>query len=223
VGDARSGGRFSPRGVAPGQTVSAATETRAGAVGVAVVVDSRLGSRAAVGCWSEAWSVPLVDMGVLSETRHARTAGGVRIAHQVVGADPLDILRVGDGLSQVEMTWELPVGAQFHTRPALFSRLIRFDKRGAGLSDPVPLHEIPDLELGEVGPGAEPYPPDRCWAKPDLDAAADAMRHLYGHPEVARELGVGRERASPAHTTRRRPRSANGLPPRPGWEPTDER
>jgi hypothetical protein len=53
---------------------------------------------------SQAWSVPLVDMGVLSETRHARTAGGVRIAHQVVGADPLDILRVGDGLSQVEMT-----------------------------------------------------------------------------------------------------------------------
>lgn len=127
--------------------------------------DSWLGSRTAVGCWSEAWSVPLVDMGVLSETRHARTAGGVRITHQVVGADPLDILRVGDGLSQVEMTWELPVGAQFNTRPALFSRLIRFDKRGAGLSDPVPLHEIPDLELGEVGPGAEPYPPDGCWAQ----------------------------------------------------------
>lgn len=184
-----------------------------------------MGSRAAVGCWSEAWSVPLVDVGVLSEMRYARTAGGVRVAHRVVGAGPLDILRVGDGLSQVEVVWEIPVGAQFNSRPALFSRLIRFDKRGAGLSDPVPLHEIPDLELGEVGPGAEPYPPDGCWAKPDLDAAVDAMRHLYGHPDVARALGGGRERALPAHTTRprRRPRSANGLPPRPVREPTDER
>ena len=117
------------------------------------------------------------------------------------------------------------MGAQFNTRPALFSRLIRFDKRGAGLSDPVPLHEIPDLELGEVGPAAEPYPPDGCWVKPDLDAAADAMRHLYGHPDVARELGVGCERALPVRTTRprRRPRLANGLPPRPMREPTDER
>jgi len=52
-----------------------------------------------------------------------------------------------------------------------------------------------DLELGEVGPGAEPYPRDACWAKPDLDAAADAMRQLYDHPDVATELGR-RARAS---------------------------
>jgi pimeloyl-ACP methyl ester carboxylesterase len=137
----------------------------------------------------------LVAVGVLSETRYGRTAGGVHIAHQVVGAGPLDILLVGDGLSHVEATWEIPVGAQFNTRLALFSRLIRFDKRGTGLSDPVPLHQIPGLELGEVGPGAEPSPSDACWAKPDLDAAADAMRHLYDHPDVARELGR-RARAS---------------------------
>jgi len=52
-----------------------------------------------------------------------------------------------------------------------------------------------DLELGEVGPGAEPYPRDACWAKPDLDAAADAMRQLYDHLDVATELGR-RARAS---------------------------
>ncbi len=127
------------------------------------------------------------------------------------------------GLSQVEVTWEIPVGAQFNTRPALLSRPFRFDKLGASLSDPVALHEIPNLELGEVGPGAEPYSPEGYWAKPDLDAAADAMRHLYGHPDVARELGVGRERPLPEGTTRRRPRSANGLAPRRAREPADER
>jgi hypothetical protein len=70
-----------------------------------------------------------------------------------------------------------------------------------------------DLELGEVGSGAEPYPRDACWAKPDLDAAADAMLQLYDHPDVTRELGR-RTRASatpPTTRPRRRPRSANGL------------
>ena len=167
----------------------------------------------------------MVDVGVLSETRYAGTSGGVCIAHRVVGAGPLGILRVGDGLSRVEVTWEIPMRAQVSARPALFSRLIRFDRRRTGGSDRVPLHETPDSELGEVGPGAEPYSPEGYWAKPDLDAAADAMRHLYGHPDVAGELGVGRERAFPAHPTRlvRRPRSANGLAPRQLREPTDER
>ena len=44
-------------------------------------------------------------------------------------------------------------------------------------------------DLTEVGPGAYPYPPDACWAEPDLDAAAHAMRELYDHPATAHELG----------------------------------
>jgi len=53
-----------------------------------------------------------------------------------------------------------------------------------------------DLEFGEVGPVAEPYPCDACWARPDLDAVADAMRQLYDHPEMSTgSSGVGRERA----------------------------
>ena len=145
----------------------------------------------AVGCWREARSVPLVDVGVLSESRCARTAGGVHIAHKVVGAGPFGVRLVDDGLCHVGATWEIPVGVKFTARLASFSRLVRFDKRGAGFCDPVLLHEISGLELGEVGLGAEPCPPDAGWAKPDLDAGADAMRHLYDHPDVARKLGRG--------------------------------
>jgi hypothetical protein len=156
----------------------------------------------------------LVDVGVVPETRYARTAGGVHVAHQVVGAGPLDILLGSDGLSHVEATWEIPVGAQFDTRLASFSRFIRFDKFGTGLDDPVPLQEILGLERGEVRPGAEPYLSDVCWAKLDLDVGADARRSTTTQ-RSQRSSGVGRERALPAHTTRprRRPRSANGLPP----------
>jgi hypothetical protein len=44
-------------------------------------------------------------------------------------------------------------------------------------------------DLTEVGPGAYPYPPDACWAEPDLDAAAHAMRELFDKPAKALDLG----------------------------------
>jgi class 3 adenylate cyclase len=43
--------------------------------------------------------------------------------------------------------WEEPSYARFLTRLASFSRLITFDKRGTGLSDPVPLDRLPTLEV----------------------------------------------------------------------------
>jgi glycosyltransferase involved in cell wall biosynthesis len=43
--------------------------------------------------------------------------------------------------------------------------------------------------LVEVGPDAAPYPEDACWAEPDLDAAAGAMRKLFESPDHAAELG----------------------------------
>jgi class 3 adenylate cyclase len=44
------------------------------------------------------------------------------------------------------MVWELPAPAAFFTRLASFSRLILFDKRGTGLSDRVPVQDLPSLE-----------------------------------------------------------------------------
>ena len=41
-------------------------------------------------------------------------------------------------VSNIELMWEEPGLARFLERLASFSRLILFDKRGTGLSDPVP-------------------------------------------------------------------------------------
>jgi len=46
----------------------------------------------------------------------------------------------------VETTWEHPRYARFLRRLAGFSLLILFDKRGTGLSEPVPLTALPTLE-----------------------------------------------------------------------------
>jgi pimeloyl-ACP methyl ester carboxylesterase len=79
------------------------------------------------------------------ETRYARS-GEYHIAYQVVGEGPVDLVYVPGWISHLDMYWEEPSVAQFLRRLASFSRLIVFDKRGIGLSDPVPAENMPNLE-----------------------------------------------------------------------------
>lgn len=77
------------------------------------------------------------------ETHYAKS-GDVNIAYQVVGDGPRDLVLVPGFVSHLENDWDEPRSAHFLERLASFSRLIRFDKRGTGLSDrPAGL---PDLE-----------------------------------------------------------------------------
>lgn len=71
------------------------------------------------------------------ETHYVDTPGG-QIAYQVVGDGPRDVVYVNGVTSQPDMRWELPQFRRFLERLASFSRLILFDRRGSGLSDPVP-------------------------------------------------------------------------------------
>jgi hypothetical protein len=71
------------------------------------------------------------------ETRYARSEQG-NVAYQVAGDGPIDVVFVGDWWYHVEWQWEEPRHARFLSRLASFSRLILFDKRGTGMSDPVP-------------------------------------------------------------------------------------
>ena len=72
--------------------------------------------------------------------------GDVNIAYQVVGNGDLDIVFVMGWVSHLEYFWEEPHFAAFLGRLASFSRLILFDKRGTGLSDRVPIKDLPTLE-----------------------------------------------------------------------------
>ncbi|MFA6957023.1 MAG: alpha/beta fold hydrolase [Thermoanaerobaculia bacterium] len=81
----------------------------------------------------------------IPETRYARS-GDVNIAYQVVGSGMIDLVFVMGWVSHLEYFWREPSFARFLTRLASFSRLILFDKRGTGLSDRVPLDQLPSLE-----------------------------------------------------------------------------
>src|ERR1043166_4405516 len=79
------------------------------------------------------------------ETQYARS-GDVNIAYQVIGDAPLDLVFVMGWVSHLEYFWREPNFARFLLRLASFARLILFDKRGTGLSDRVPINELPTLE-----------------------------------------------------------------------------
>jgi pimeloyl-ACP methyl ester carboxylesterase len=70
-------------------------------------------------------------------TRYARS-GDLAIAYQVIGDGPEDLVLAPGFLSHVELAWEEPSLRRFLLRLASFRRLIVFDKRGTGLSDPTP-------------------------------------------------------------------------------------
>jgi pimeloyl-ACP methyl ester carboxylesterase len=81
----------------------------------------------------------------IPETLYAKS-GEVNIAYQVAGDGPLDLVYVPGWISNIELMWEEPAHARLLQRLGSFSRLILFDKRGTGMSDPVPLDRLPTLE-----------------------------------------------------------------------------
>ena len=75
-------------------------------------------------------------MATIAETRYA-ASGSVHVAYQVLGDAPLDLVLVPDGLIPMEAMREEPSLSRFLDRLSSFSRVILFDRRGTGLSDPV--------------------------------------------------------------------------------------
>ncbi len=71
------------------------------------------------------------------KTGYARN-GDIRIAYQVVGDGPIDLVMTPGYVSHLDLWWMLPETLRFMRRLASFSRLILYDKRGTGLSDPAP-------------------------------------------------------------------------------------
>jgi class 3 adenylate cyclase len=78
-------------------------------------------------------------------TQYAR-AGELHIAYQVIGDGPIDLVLVDQWFSNVDAMWAFPPLAALLTRLASFSRVIVFDKRGTGLSDPIAIDDLPTIE-----------------------------------------------------------------------------
>jgi pimeloyl-ACP methyl ester carboxylesterase len=82
------------------------------------------------------------DMGSVPDVRYARS-GDLSIAYMAFGQGP-DLVIAPGFISHLEVWWEEPSLVHCFSRLASFRRVITFDKRGTGLSDPAP--HAPTLE-----------------------------------------------------------------------------
>jgi class 3 adenylate cyclase len=82
----------------------------------------------------------------IPQTRYAKTVDGYNIAYQVVGDGPVDLVYLNPWFSHLEVGWEDTNETKFLNTFASFSRLILFDRRGSGMSDPMPQNQPPPLE-----------------------------------------------------------------------------
>jgi len=118
------------------------------------------------------------------ETKYARL-GGDRIAYQVLGEGPPDLILARRSYGHIDVAWEDPGITLFLRTLASFCRVILFDRRGTGPSDPLPLGPLPPWEsyaeeleavLDEVGC-------DRAAIMAEMDAGPTALLFAATKPE----------------------------------------
>ena len=137
------------------------------------------------------------------ETRYARN-GPVHLAYQVLGEGPVNLVGVSSGpASHVDFMWAEPSAARWLRRLASFSRLIIYDNRGAGLSDPVPGDVAPtmDEQVDDLGVILDETGCDRAVLAGNLAGCAPALVYAAAHPERIESLilmtGYARLRQGP--------------------------
>jgi class 3 adenylate cyclase len=77
-----------------------------------------------------------MNVGATTPDVHYAKSGGLSIAFSVTGKGP-DLVVAPGFISHLDAMWEEPSVAHFYSRLATFRRVVSFDKRGTGLSDPV--------------------------------------------------------------------------------------
>lgn len=126
------------------------------------------------------------------QTLYASTPQG-QIAYQVLGQGPLDLVFIGGQVTQIDLLWDLPEMERFIRRLGDFARVVLFDRRGAGISDPLPGDGRPSVEawtedllqvLGVVQA-------ERVALFAERDACAVAFHLAAHHPERVSALILG--------------------------------
>jgi class 3 adenylate cyclase len=121
---------------------------------------------------------------VQPETRYA-WLGQDRIAYQVLGQGPPDLVATPGSFTHVDTMWEDPAAALMFRRLASFSRLIRFDRVGTGASDPAPLDHLPPWEsyAEELAAVLDEVGSERAAILVSTDAGSMAMYFAATKPE----------------------------------------
>ena len=142
-------------------------------------------------------------------TRYAKS-GDLHIAYQVAGEGPIDIVYVPTWIGQIEVLAEEPTIAAFLERLTRFARVISFDRRGSGLSDPWVGPPTLEDQIDDVLAVMDAVGSERAAMMGSLEGGPLAMTFAASHPDRTSALVL--------YATFSRARWA----PDYDWAPTDE-
>jgi class 3 adenylate cyclase len=117
----------------------------------------------------------------VTDVRFARS-GDVDIAYHVVGDGPVDLVYVEGAYTHLEVAWELPQYRRWCERLGEFSRLIRFDKRGLGMSDRVPGATTLEERMDDIRAVLDAVGSERAAVIGESEGGPLAMLFAAAHP-----------------------------------------
>jgi class 3 adenylate cyclase/alpha-beta hydrolase superfamily lysophospholipase len=119
------------------------------------------------------------------DVRYAKTVDGLHIAYATLGDGPPDLLQVRGAPTHLRVNREEPLVRRYHERLASFSRLILMDERGTGMSDPLPLSQIPTPEeqMDDIRAVLDALDVAHAALLGDEDGGPLAMLFAATHPE----------------------------------------
>ena len=118
----------------------------------------------------------------MTDIRFARS-GDVDIAYHVVGDGSVDLVYVEGAYTHLEVAWELPQYRRWCERLGEFTRLIRFDKRGLGMSDRVPGATTLEERMDDIRAVLDAVGSERAAVIGESEGGPLAMLFAAAHPE----------------------------------------
>jgi class 3 adenylate cyclase len=122
------------------------------------------------------------------ETQYAMAPDGVQIAYQVTGEGDVDLVLMQGAVAHLELQWEDPRLTRLFERLSAFCRLIRFDRRGMGMSGV--LDRLPTFEeqVEDFGVVMDAVGSQRAAVMGNIDAGTFALSFAAAHPERTRAV-----------------------------------
>ena len=121
-------------------------------------------------------------------TRYAQN-GAVHLAYQVLGEGPPNLVVVSSGPgSHMDHQWTEPRAARWLRRVGSFSRMVVYDNRGVGLSDPVPTVPTMDEQVDDLRVIMDTTGCDRAVVVGHVGGTAPALVFAGRYPERVESL-----------------------------------
>jgi pimeloyl-ACP methyl ester carboxylesterase len=115
---------------------------------------------------------------------------GQQIAYQVIGDGAVDIVMAPSWFSAIDLEWQEPRIRRFFERLGSFARVIRFDRRGSGASDPLANDALPPWEAfaDDIRCVMDAVGSEHPFLYGDGDAGPLSVLFAATHPDLVRGL-----------------------------------